>query len=144
MRFGLMAGPPISTPPAPGVKPLDLAAHGIGGEQLQAQSNMEIDMKTRSHVAATLVLALLGAGGWSVAASPSRGADGTKSGSPDPMHSMMMSHMMDSGMMGGCPMMGQLPPGNEKLSMQMHGEMMQAMGEILRKYADKIQTSPSK
>ncbi len=51
---------------------------------------------------------------------------------------------MDGGMMGGCPMMGQLPPGNEKLSMQMHGEMMQAMGEILRKYADKIQTSPSK
>ena len=41
-------------------------------------------------------------------------------------------------------MMGQLPPGNEKLSMQMHGEMMQAMGEILRKYADKIQTPSSK
>ncbi|CAJ0682996.1 MAG: hypothetical protein ACRYGJ_30380 [Janthinobacterium lividum] len=60
------------------------------------------------------------------------------------MHSMMMGHMMDGGMMGGCPMMGQLPPGNEKLSMQMHGEMMQAMGEILRKYADKIQTPSSK
>jgi hypothetical protein len=60
------------------------------------------------------------------------------------MHSMMMGHMMDGGMMGACPMMGQLPPGNEKLSMQMHGEMMQAMGEILRKYADKIQAPPSK
>ncbi|AJW43443.1 MULTISPECIES: hypothetical protein [Ralstonia] len=103
-------------------------------------------MKTQSVVAAALALALLGAGGWSMAASPSRGSDGTKPGSQDPMHSMMMDHMMGGGggMMGGCPMMGQLPPGNEKLSMQMHGEMMQAMGEILRKYADKIQTSPTK
>ncbi|GCB06494.1 hypothetical protein [Ralstonia sp. SET104] len=101
-------------------------------------------MKTQSVVAATLALALLGAGGWSVAAGPSRGTDGTKPGSQDPMHSMMMDHMMGDGMMGGCPMMGQLPPGNEKLSMQMHGEMMQAMGEILRKYADKIQTPSSK
>ncbi|SOY74133.1 conserved hypothetical protein [Cupriavidus taiwanensis] len=40
-------------------------------------------------------------------------------------------------------MMG-LPPGNEKLSMQMHADMMQAMGEIMRKYADKIQTPPTK
>lgn len=53
-------------------------------------------------------------------------------------------------MMNGCPMMGggtmgagmmsgatmpQLPPGNEKLQVQMWGEMMQKMGEIASKYA---------
>lgn len=101
-------------------------------------------MKTRPIVSAALALALFGVGGWSAAAGLGRGTEGAKAGPQDPMHSMMMGHMMDGGMMGACPMMGQLPPGNEKLSMQMHGEMMQAMGEILRKYADKIQTPPSK
>jgi hypothetical protein len=51
---------------------------------------------------------------------------------------------MGKGMMSNCPMMGQLPPGNEKLAMQMHGEMMKAMGDIMLKYADKIQTPPAK
>ena len=37
------------------------------------------------------------------------------------------------GMMGGA--MPQLPPGNEKLQVQMWGEMMQKMGEIASKYA---------
>ncbi|ANN69804.1 hypothetical protein [Bordetella bronchialis] len=49
--------------------------------------------------------------------------------------------------MQGCPMgamgMAALPPGNEKIAMQMHGEMMKAMGEILIKYADKIEPAPS-
>ncbi|AOB33863.1 hypothetical protein AKI39_19170 [Bordetella sp. H567] len=49
--------------------------------------------------------------------------------------------------MSGCPMgpMGfaALPPGNEKIAMEMHGEMMKAMGEILLKYADKIETPPA-
>lgn len=103
-------------------------------------------MKTKLVVVAALALALalFGVGGWSVAAGPGRSAEGAKASPQDPMHSMMMGHMMDGGTMGGCPMMGQLPPGNEKLSMQMHGEMMQAMGEILRKYADKIQMPASK
>jgi hypothetical protein len=52
--------------------------------------------------------------------------------------------MMGKGMMSNCPMMAQLPPGNEKLAMQMHGEMMKAMGDIMLKYADKIQTPPAK
>jgi hypothetical protein len=57
------------------------------------------------------------------------------------------------GMMGGAAMMGmmqqcekmmstrgghampQLPPGNEKLQLQMHAEIMQRVGEILAKYA---------
>ena len=101
-------------------------------------------MNTKALMAATLALTLLGASGRSAAAGASRGSEGAKAGSQDKEHSMMMDHMMGGGMMGSCPMMGQLPPGNEKLSMQMHGEMMQAMGEIMRKYADKIQMPPSK
>lgn len=47
------------------------------------------------------------------------------------------------GMMSGCPMMGggmmpQLPPGNEKLQLQMWGELMQKMGEIASKYAAQV------
>lgn len=56
---------------------------------------------------------------------------------------MMGGGMMGGGMMGGCPMGGphamlQLPPGNEKLQLQMHAEMMQRMGEILAKYAAQL------
>jgi len=64
------------------------------------------------------------------------GADGTMGGG--------MTGMMDScqKMMGGATsrhaMMPRLPPGNEKLEFQMHAEMMQKMGEIAAKYADKI------
>jgi len=57
------------------------------------------------------------------------------------MHGMMSCPMMGSGMMGG-PMpstaMPQLPPGNEKLQLQMWGEMMQKMGEIASKYAVQV------
>jgi hypothetical protein len=57
------------------------------------------------------------------------------------------------GMMSGCPMMSggtmgrgmmsggampQLPPGNEKLQLQMWGEMMQKMSEIAGKYAAQV------
>lgn len=35
-------------------------------------------------------------------------------------------------------MMPQMPPGNEKLQFQMHAEMMQKMGEIAAKYAERI------
>ncbi|MDT8840153.1 hypothetical protein ParKJ_22265 [Paraburkholderia fungorum] len=95
-------------------------------------------MNTRRIAAVSLALALFGASGWSVAASPAQ----------SPMHdhgsSMMGGGMMGGGMMGSCPMMGQLPPGNEKLAMQMHGEMMKAMGDIMLKYADRIQTPPAK
>ena len=95
-------------------------------------------MNTRRIAAVSLALALFGASGWSAAASPTQ----------SPMHdhgsSMTGGGMMGGGMMGSCPMMGQLPPGNEKLAMQMHGEMMKAMGDIMLKYADRIQTPPAK
>lgn len=91
----------------------------------------------------SLALALLGASGLSAAASPPQPA------MHDHASGMMGDGMMGKGMMGkgimsNCPMMGQLPPGNEKLAMQMHGEMMKAMGDIMLKYADKIQTPPAK
>jgi hypothetical protein len=70
--------------------------------------------------------------------------------------SAMMGHhrgMMGAGMMN-CPMMGgagagrsmmgsrmglMLPPGNEKLQLQMQAEIMQKVGEILAKYAAQVQ-----
>src|SRR5438034_898609 len=50
------------------------------------------------------------------------------------------------GMMQGCPMMQSggghgmphLPPGNEKLELQMHADMMRAMSDILTKYAARL------
>ncbi|MGH8600253.1 MAG: hypothetical protein ACRET1_06290 [Burkholderiales bacterium] len=60
----------------------------------------------------------------------------------------MMGHGMMGGMMsmmgGGCPMMGRFPAGDQALAMRMHGEMMEAMGRILVKYADKIQPQQPK
>lgn len=48
-----------------------------------------------------------------------------------------MMHGMMGNMMGGS-MMPTLPPGNSKLQVQMQAEMLQKMGEIAAKYADKI------
>lgn len=67
-------------------------------------------------------------------------------------HGMMGHGMMGNGMMGGmmsmmgggCPMMGRFPAGDEALAMRMHGEMMEAMGKILVKYADKLPSQPAK
>jgi hypothetical protein len=55
------------------------------------------------------------------------------------------------GMMQGCPMMrggmggggmghgmAHLPPGNEKLEMQMHADMMRAMADVMTKYAARL------
>jgi hypothetical protein len=57
---------------------------------------------------------------------------------------MMGPHMGGMmGMMGGCPIAAALPPGNEKLAMRMHGEIMVAIGNILIKNADNIQSKPS-
>ena len=49
-----------------------------------------------------------------------------------------MGGSMGGGMMGhrGMPA---LPPGNEKLQLQMHAEIMQKVGEIMTKYAAQIQ-----
>lgn len=60
------------------------------------------------------------------------------------MMGMMGGGMMGGGMMNHGQMMSDLPPGNEKLNLQMHAEMMQAMGAIMQKYADKIVTPQQK
>jgi hypothetical protein len=59
------------------------------------------------------------------------------------MYDGMMSGPM-AGIMGNCGMPEQFSGANAKVLMQMHGEMMRAMGDIMMKYADKFQapTSP--
>jgi hypothetical protein len=60
----------------------------------------------------------------------------------DMMQMMRHCQMMMGGRMGGAGMGGgmmpQLPPGNEKLQLQMWAEMMQRMGEIAGKYAAQV------
>ncbi len=51
---------------------------------------------------------------------------------------MMRGGMMRPGGPSGMLAMPQLPPGNEKLQLQMWGEMMQKMGEIAAKYAAQV------
>lgn len=51
---------------------------------------------------------------------------------------MRMCHQMMMGGHMGRMMMPQLPPGNERLQMQMHAEMMRRMAEVLEKYAGQI------
>ena len=97
----------------------------------------------RKIIAAMIAALAMSAGALSLAAErdpkPGPGMQG--------MEGMHEGHGM-SGMMGGCPMMGrgmmggsampQLPPGNDKLQLQMWGEMMQKMGEIASKYAAQV------
>lgn len=69
---------------------------------------------------------------------PMRGGPGMMGGEGMQGHGMMGGRrMMGGGMMGG-HQLPRLPPGNEKLELQMHAEMMQRMGEILAKYAARI------
>lgn len=78
--------------------------------------------------------------------------DDASPGMPSPgMHRMNRGGMMGGGMMGsgmmgvlsGCSMMDAASGPNGKIMMQMHGEMMRAMGDIMMKYADKLQAPPS-
>jgi hypothetical protein len=123
-------------------------------------------MRAKSKYAWMPLSAVLVAAGVAMAAEPAqRGGAGQEQGQSG-MSGMMeggMRHggMMDGGMMHGGMMGGgmmdmmdgcrrmmqgtshasplpQLPPGNEKLQLQMHAEMMQKMGEILSKYAAKV------
>jgi hypothetical protein len=87
----------------------------------------------RKAIAAVIAAAAVSLSAWSLAADKPA-AQG--------MHGMQGMQGMH-GTMSGCPMMGggmmpQLPPGNEKLQLQMWGEMMQKMGEIASKYAAQV------
>ena len=105
-------------------------------------------------VATFLSAALMAGTGWSIAqekpqpAKPGAGMRGMEG-----MQGMQGMEGM-GGMMGMMDMMGscnrmmqggsmahgmpQLPPGNAKLQLQMHAEMMQRMGEVLAKYAAQV------
>jgi hypothetical protein len=99
-------------------------------------------------IAATATAALLAFSTCSLAADSDKPATQGTQG----MHGMHGMQGMHGMMGGGCPMMGsgmmgaqmssaampQLPPGNEKLQLQMWGEMMQKMGEIASKYAAQV------
>jgi hypothetical protein len=87
----------------------------------------------RKAIAAVVAAAAVSLSAWSLAADKPA-AQG--------MHGMQGMQGMH-GTMSGCPMMGggmmpQLPPGNEKLQLQMWSEMMQKMGEIASKYAAQV------
>lgn len=126
---------------------------------------MVTELRKKKVIIATLLSAALMTGGiWSIAAEkplpakPEAGMHGGPGmGGMEGMQGMQgmqgmegMGGMMD--MMGTCNRMmrggsmahgmPQLPPGNAKLQLQMHAEMMQKMGEILAKYA--AQTSDDK
>lgn len=110
--------------------------------------------KRKLAVATVLSAALMAGTGWSMAqekpqpAKPGAGMRGMEG-----MQGMQGMEGM-GGMMGMMDMMGscnrmmqggsmahgmpQLPPGNAKLQLQMHAEMMQKMGEVLAKYAAQV------
>ena len=116
--------------------------------------------KRKVFLATFLSAALMAGAGWSIAqekpapAKPGAGMRGMEG--MQGMQGMQGMHGMEGmgGMMGMMDMMGscnrmmqggsmahgmpQLPPGNAKLQLQMHAEMMQRMGEVLAKYAAQI------
>ncbi|MFW7342334.1 hypothetical protein V0R37_12400 [Pollutimonas sp. H1-120] len=118
-------------------------------------------MNTKVLFIAPLTTLLLAVGGAALAATPGGDAatmpngpgamhtpsqDGSPSGMNPMMRGGMSGGMMNGGMMGmvgGCPMMGASGGKNGKVMMQMHGEMMRAVGDIMIKYADKLEPSSS-
>lgn len=70
------------------------------------------------------------------------GGGGTGDGDMPDMMGMMSMMRSCQKIMGSAPMqtgaLPHLPPGNEKIEFQMRAEMMQKMGEIAARYADKI------
>lgn len=86
-------------------------------------------MKKQNLLISIVIAALLSASGVGIAAETGARAAGT---SAPAVSGMMGMH----GMMQGCPMMGGEDVLSPKQRMQMHAEMMRAMGEIMQKYLD--------
>lgn len=99
----------------------------------------------------TLAAAALAAFGFVLPAAAQSDAHphGEQGAQRSPGMGMGMSGMVGGQGMGGmmgCPMMMQggghamphLPPGNEKLELQMHADMMKAMADVLAKYAARL------
>jgi hypothetical protein len=100
----------------------------------------------RKTIAAASLAATFGALGFVLPAAAQSDAHQHEQGD---QRSPGMGGMM--GMMQGCPMMQgggmamggghgmpHLPPGNEKLEVQMHADMMKAMADVLAKYAARL------
>jgi hypothetical protein len=105
---------------------------------------MEADMRIKRWFAAALAAAMV-SGSWVAFAQqpsqkPAPSMPGGDQGSMDHGMMGMMNMMQDCQRMmaGGGAMMAKMPPGNEKLQFQMQAEMMQKMGEIAAKYAERI------
>lgn len=108
-------------------------------------------MKKSISAVSALTVALLAGTAWSTVSAQERAAMPPAGGhmmEGMPMSGDMMgmkdmmgacNRMMQGGMTGH--MLPQLPPGNEKLQLQMHAEMLQKMGEIVARYADQIKSA---
>jgi hypothetical protein len=107
-------------------------------------------MRKLFSIAHWVLFAALAASGVAFAAVSTSSAQ--KDGADSQMHrGMMGGGMMD--MMGSCQSMmasgagmgaislPKLPPGNDKLEAQMQAEMLQKMGEIAARYADRVKDS---
>jgi hypothetical protein len=108
-------------------------------------------MKSNRIKLALLGIVLFSAAGAIAAAEPDKPAGAMMGDHGSMMSGGMMNGGGMMGMMRGCQaMMGgasgdalavpKLPPGNEKLELQMRAEMMQKMGEIAGRYAGQIET----
>lgn len=108
-------------------------------------------IELRKTIAAASLVATFGALGFVLPAAAQSDphqheqADQRSPGMGGMMGGQGMGGMMD--MMQGCRQMMQqrgghemphLPPGNEKLELQMHADMMKAVGDILAKYAARL------
>ena len=126
-------------------------------------------MRNRHVVAAFLLVSLMTVAGASVAAQHGMPMDRQAQGGPPagmpgamggPMQGMMAGPMADQmsgmmmgarqgmagmgGMMADCPMMGAMAGVlTPQQQMKMHAEMMQAMGQIMEKYAGQVEKGPN-
>ncbi|RKF35715.1 hypothetical protein [Paraburkholderia fungorum] len=107
---------------------------------MNAKFLLIVPLSTLLLSASALSMAAVGGGGNTDAkASPEMHAKGGSG-----MDGMMGRGGRGGDMMGTCPMMGAGSGVDPKTSMEMQGEMMKAMGDIMLKYADRLETSPSK
>jgi hypothetical protein len=104
---------------------------------------MEVQMRTKALLLSFSIAGLMLGTGLASAQQPGMPMDRQgPMGGPDMMMGGGMMNMMGQceRMMGarGGHAMPQLPPGNDKLQLQMHAEIMQKVGEILAKYAAQV------
>lgn len=130
--------------PNPGIAALSIYLFKQRNRPRALFDSREISMNTRMIVMASFAALAIGVGVPGVAAEQDQnqaGGAGMMRAAQEPGPVGPGGHM--GGMMGACPAMtgAGLDPGT---AMRMHGEMMRAMGDILVKYADKVQSSPPK